>query len=156
EHRLRDLSRPERIYQLIAPGLVREFPPLRSMDVLPSNLPVQLTSFVGRAEEVKAIEDLLGAHRVVTLTGVGGVGKTRLAFQVAAESLESFPDGVWLVELASVEPARVVAVIAAALGIEVRSGHTVESALLDGLRARRLLLVLDNCEHLIREVRRVV
>ncbi len=156
EHRLRDLSRPERVYQLAVPGLDDAFPPLRSVDVLPTNLPVQLTSFVGRNEEVQAIEELATSHRVVTLTGVGGVGKTRLALQVAAESLDRFRDGVWLVELAGVDAPRVVAVIAGVLGIGVRSGQAVESSLLDSLRSRELLLVLDNCEHLIREVRRIV
>jgi len=155
EYRLRDLSRPERVFQLMGPGLVEEFPTLRSIDVLPTNLPVQLTSFVGRAAEVKSIEDLLGEHRIVTLTGVGGVGKTRLAVQVAAESLDRYPDGVWLVELASIEAPRVVAVLAAAIGVDLQSGQTVESSLLDVLRTRSLLLVLDNCEHLVREVRRV-
>jgi class 3 adenylate cyclase len=100
EHRLRDLSRPERIFQLCAPGCDEQFPPLRSLDATRTNLPVQLTSFVGRDEDVKAVGALVGEHRVVTLTGVGGVGKTRLALQVAAEELDAFPDGVWLVELA--------------------------------------------------------
>jgi class 3 adenylate cyclase len=100
EHRLRDLSRPERIFQLRAPGCDEQFPPLRSLDATRTNLPVQLTSFVGRDEDVKAVGALVGEHRVVTLTGVGGVGKTRLALQVAAEELDAFPDGVWLVELA--------------------------------------------------------
>ena len=156
EHRLRDLSRPERVFQLVAPGLEVEFLPLRSVDVLPTNLPVQLTSFVGRAEEVKAVEALLGEHRMVTLTGVGGVGKTRLALQVGADVLDRYRDGVWLAELAAVEATRVVAVLAGVLGVDVRSGETLEEALLDMLRSRELVLVLDNAEHLVREVRRVV
>ena len=155
EQRLRDLSRPERVYQVTAPGLRQEFPQLLSIDVLPTNLPVQLTSFVGRDTEVKAVAGLLVDHRIVTLTGVGGVGKTRLALQVAADVLDRYPDGTWLVELASVEGPRVVAVIAAALGIEASSRQTVETSLLDMLRSRELLLVLDNCEHIVREVRRV-
>jgi predicted ATPase/class 3 adenylate cyclase len=155
EHRLRDLSRPEHVYQLVVSSLDQTFPPLRSIDVLPTNLPVQLTSFVGRAAELESVVELSTDHRVVTLTGVGGVGKTRLALQVAAESLERFPDGAWIAELSSVEAARVVAVIAAALDVEVRSGRTLEASLIDVLRSRTLLLVLDNCEHLISEVRRV-
>jgi predicted ATPase/class 3 adenylate cyclase len=156
EHRLRDLSRPERVFQLVAPGLGREFAPLRSLDVLPTNLPVQLTSFVGRAEEVKAVQGLLGEHRIVTLTGVGGVGKTRLALQVGAELLDRYPDGVWLVELAAVEAPRVLGVLAGVLDVDVRSGENVETALLEELRAQELVLVLDNAEHLLREVRRLV
>ena len=156
EHRLRDLGRPEHVYQLAVSGLEQAFPPLRSIDVLATNLPVELTSFVGRRAELESVEELSTSHRVVTLTGVGGVGKTRLALQVAAESLERFPDGAWIAELSSVEATRVVAVIAAALEVEVRSGRTLEDSLIDVLRARKLLLVLDNCEHLITEVRRVV
>jgi predicted ATPase/class 3 adenylate cyclase len=156
EHRLRDLSRPEHVFQLVVGGLDQSFPPLRSIDVMPTNLPVQLTSFVGRTSELKALAELSTGHRIVTLTGVGGVGKTRLALQVAAESLERFRDGAWIVELSSVEAARVVAVIAAALDVEVRSGWTLEASLVDVLRSRSLLLVLDNCEHLLSEVRRVV
>jgi len=156
EHRLRDLSRPERVFQLVAPGLERDFAPLRSLDVLPTNLPVQLTSFVGRGDDVKAVEALLDEHRIVTLTGVGGVGKTRLALQVGAELLERYPDGVWLVELAAVEAPRVLAVLAGALEVDVRSGETVETALVEMLKAGNQLLVLDNAEHLVREARRVV
>lgn len=156
EHRLRDLSRPERVFQLVAPGLEREFAPPCSLDVLPTNLPVQLTSFVGRAEEVKAVEDLLSEHRMVTLTGVGGVGKTRLALQVGAELLDRYRDGVWLVELAAVEAPRVLAVLAGTLDVDLRSSQSLEKALLDELKAQELLLVLDNAEHLLREVRHVV
>ena len=156
EHRLRDLSRPERVFQLVVGGVYQSFPPLRSIDVMPTNLPVQLTSFVGRTSELKAVAELSTGHRIVTLTGVGGVGKTRLALQVAAESLERFRDGAWIVELSSVEATRVVAVIAAVLDVEVRSGWTLEASLVDVLQSRSLLLVLDNCEHLLSEVRRVV
>jgi predicted ATPase/class 3 adenylate cyclase len=155
EHRLRDLSRPERVFQLTAPGLDDLFPPLRSMDVLSTNLPVQLTSFVGRTDEVKSIEELLGSHRIVTLTGVGGVGKTRLAVQVAAQLLDRYRDGVWLVELATVEAPRLLAVTAGVLGVNVPAGQTIEAALLEHLRSCELLVVLDNAEHLIREARRV-
>ena len=156
EHRLRDLSSPERAFQLCAPGLVVEFPPVRSLDVLRTNLPVQLTSFVGRDEDVKIVGELLGEHRVVTLTGVGGVGKTRLALQVAADLLDEYPDGVWLVELAPLgEEGRVVEAIAAAVGVDPSPGKTVEQSLLDAVRSSSVLLVLDNCEHLLDEVSRV-
>jgi predicted ATPase/class 3 adenylate cyclase len=155
EHRLRDLSRPERVFQLTAAGLADVFPPLLSMDVLLTNLPVQVTSFVGRADEARSIEELLGRHRFVTLTGVGGVGKTRLAVQTAAQLLDRYRDGVWLIELATVEPARLVAVIAGVLGVAVPTGQTVEASLLEQLRGSETLLILDNAEHLIREARRV-
>jgi predicted ATPase/class 3 adenylate cyclase len=155
EHRLRDLSRPQRVFQLLAPGLPANFPRLVSLEVSPTNLPVQLTSFVGRDAELKALGDLLAEHRMVTLTGTGGVGKTRLAIHLAAELLDRYRDGVWLVELASVEPARVVEVMAGAVGVAVQPGRTFEECLIDELRDRALVVVLDNCEHLVREVRRV-
>ena len=97
EHRLRDLSGAEHIFEVKADGLRAGFPALRTIDAVPGNLPVQATSFVGRDVEVKELTELIGAHRLVTLTGVGGVGKTRLAVQVAAELVTEFPDGVWLV-----------------------------------------------------------
>jgi predicted ATPase/class 3 adenylate cyclase len=155
EHRLRDLSRPERVYQVVLPGLPAEFPRLRSLDTGTTNLPVQLTSFVGRDMDVKAVAELLISHRLVTLTGVGGVGKTRLAVQAAAEAVERFADGVWLVELAPIDELRVADAIARVLGVEVRQGATIEASLFEFLGPRELLLVLDNCEHLVREVRRV-
>jgi predicted ATPase len=155
EHRMRDLSEPERVFQLIAPALRAEFPPLRSLDVLATNLPVQLTSFVGREDDVKAVLGLLDDHRMVTLTGVGGVGKTRLALQAAAEALERFPDGVWLVELAALDTSRVVDAVARALRVEIRADSPVEATLVEAVKARQLLVLLDNCEHLVREARRV-
>jgi predicted ATPase/class 3 adenylate cyclase len=156
EHRLRDLSRPERIFQLCAPGCDSRFPPLRSLDAARTNLPVQLTSFVGRDEDVQAVAALITEHRVVTVTGVGGVGKTRLALQVAAEQTDAFPDGVWLVELAPLgESSRVVEAVAAALSVEPITGKTIEQAILNKVSTRAVLLVLDNCEHLLDEARRV-
>jgi predicted ATPase len=154
EHRLRDLSEPERVFQFINPGLKSDFPPLRSLDVVPTNLPVQLTSLVGRAEEVAAVGELLATNRMVTLTGVGGVGKTRLALQSAAEALDRFRDGVWLAELAAVDAPRVVEVVTQALGVEP-SGQSIEAALVVAVRDADILIVLDNCEHIVREVRRV-
>ena len=107
EHRLRDLSRPERLFQVNAPGLTGTFAPLRSFDAFPSNLPAQLSSFVGREDDVAEIGRVLREKRLVTLTGVGGVGKTRLALQAAAEVLPRFRDGAWLCELAPVrDPGR--------------------------------------------------
>src|SRR5436190_2188696 len=101
EHRLRDLSRPDRVFQVRAPGLPAEFPPIRTLDAFPGNLPVQLTSFVGRRDELAELGAILRDARLVTITGTGGVGKTRIAVQLAAELLQRFPDGAWLCELAA-------------------------------------------------------
>jgi predicted ATPase len=128
---------------------------LASLDVAPTNLPVQLTSFVGRESELGALSELLAAHRMVTLTGTGGVGKTRLAVHVAAEVLDRYSDGVWLAELASVEAPRALEVIAGALGVDLPRTRSFEECVIDDLRSRQLLLVLDNCEHIVREVRRI-
>ena len=150
ERRLRDLSGAEHLFQVRAEGLRVEFPPLRTLDATPGNLPVQSTSFVGRHVEVKELCELIRAHRMVTLTGVGGVGKTRLAVQVAAESTGEFPDGVWLVELAPVgDPAAVPDVVATTLGVTAQAGESVTAAVTQALSGRRLLLVLDNCEHVL-------
>jgi hypothetical protein len=144
EHRLRDLDRPMHVFQVGGEGLPMEFPPLRKVDATPGNLPVLSTSFVGRDAEVAELVGVVRAHRLVTLTGVGGVGKTRLALQVAAELVGEFGDGVWLVELAPVADAA-----ATALGIIPHAGVTVAEAVAGALAGRRLLLVLDNCEHVL-------
>jgi len=150
EHRLRDLSGVEHLYQVGAAGLRVEFAPLRTLDAVPGNLPVQTTSFVGRETAVKELAEEVRGHRLVTLTGVGGVGKTRLAIQVAAELAGEFADGVWLVELAPVgEPAAVPDVVATALGVTAQAGLTMTDSLAQALSGRRLLLVLDNCEHVL-------
>jgi predicted ATPase/class 3 adenylate cyclase len=150
EHRLRDLSGVEHLYQVRAEGLRAEFPPLRTLDAVPGNLPVQTTSFVGREVAVKELCELVRAHRMVTMTGVGGVGKTRLALHVAAELVSEFPDGVWLIELASVrDPAALPDVMATALGVTPQAGLSMTASLIQALSGRRLLVVLDNCEHLL-------
>ncbi len=150
EHRLRDVSGLTRLFQVCGEGLASEFPPLRAAEVVPGNLPAPTTSFVGRQVEVGELVELVAAHRLVTLTGVGGVGKTRLALQVAAELAGGFGDGVWLVELAPVaEPGSVPDVVAAALGVAPQPGLTVMAAVTQALSGRKLLLVLDNCEHLL-------
>lgn len=124
EHRLRDLSRPERVFQLLHPALPSEFPPLRSLDAGPHNLPVQLTSFVGRAHESAQVKNLLGTTRLLCLTGTGGAGKTRLALHAAVERLEDHADGVWLVELAVLsDPALVPQEAATALGVREEPGR---------------------------------
>jgi class 3 adenylate cyclase len=150
EHRLRDLARPERVYQVDAPGLPDAFPPLRSIDAFPSNLPLQLSSFVGREREIANIAKELHDARLVTLTGVGGVGKTRLSIQVAAEVLPHYPDGVWLCELAAAtDPDTLIQVVASTLGVAQRPGLDLAASILEYLRGRELLVVLDNCEHLL-------
>jgi predicted ATPase/class 3 adenylate cyclase len=150
EHLLRDLSRRERIFQVAAPGLATEFPPLRSPDVLPGNLPAQPTSFVGRADEVRDVSEALNRAHLVTVTGVGGVGKTRLAVQAAAELLPTFADGAWLCELAVAGDADTLAqVVASTLGVAQRAGRSLERSIVEFLRPSHLLVVLDNCEHLL-------
>ena len=150
EHRLRDLSGVEHLFQVRAEGLATTFPPLKTVNAVPGNLPMQTTSFVGRREEIRALIELVRTHRLVTLTGVGGVGKTRLAVQVAAELVPEFPDGIWLVELAPVgDPAAIPDAVATALGITVQAGMTVTASLAQALAGRQLLIVLDNCEHVI-------
>jgi predicted ATPase len=150
DHLLRDLSRREHVFQVEAPGLGSDFPPLRSPDVLPGNLPLQPTSFVGRASEVRDLREALGRAHLVTVTGVGGVGKTRLAVQVAAELLPTFPDGAWLCELAAAGDADTMAqVVASTLGVAQRAGRSLERSIVEFLRPSHLLLVLDNCEHLL-------
>jgi predicted ATPase len=150
EHRLRDLSGVERLFQVRADGLRVEFPRVRTVDAVPGNLPVQTTSFVGRDVEVKELAELVRAHRLVTLTGVGGVGKTRLAVQVAAELVPEFVDGVWLVELAPVgDPAAVPDAVATGLGITQQPGKSVTDHIADTLAGRRILIVFDNCEHVL-------
>jgi predicted ATPase len=150
--RLKDLGRPERIFQLDAAGLRAGFPPLRSLGnpALPNNLPAQLSAFIGRDREMSDVRALVGSSRLVTLTGAGGSGKTRLALQVAAELLDGSGDGVWLVELASVTDGEAVpAAICEVLGIGEQPGRAVLDGLLDALAFQFVLIVLDNCEHLI-------
>jgi predicted ATPase/class 3 adenylate cyclase len=152
EHRFKDLVRAEHIYQLEFPGLVSEFPPLKSLDAFPHNLPNQLTSFIGREEEMGRVKRLLadGTVRLITLTGAGGTGKTRLALQIAADLLEAYPEGVWLVELAPLaDPALVPQAAAAALGARESPGKPLTAVLIEHLRHKRALLILDNCEHVI-------
>jgi class 3 adenylate cyclase len=149
EHRLRDLAAPTRLFQVRAAGLAASFPPLHTLDRAPGNLPMMVTSFIGRDHELKKLVELVPEHRLVTLTGVGGVGKTRLAVQVAAELVLDFSDGVWLVELAPVaDPDAVPDVVATALGVTARTG-TVTDSIVNALAGRRLLLIVDNCEHVL-------
>ena len=152
ERRLKDLGRPEQVFQLQHPSLPEAFPPLRSLDnpALPNNLPQQATSFIGREKQVEEVKARLGKTRLLTLTGAGGNGKTRLSLQVAAELLDGDGDGVWLVELATLtDPAFVPQAVAGVLGVKEAAGQPMQRTLVDWLKAKRLLLVLDNCEHLV-------
>ena len=147
---LKDFPRAENVYQLVSPDLPAQFPPLKSLSVVPNNLPVQLTSFIGREREVADVKRLLTTTRLLTLTGSGGTGKTRLSLAVAADLSDIYPDGVWLVELAPlVEPSLVPQTVAAALHVHEEPGRTILVTLTDYLRDKQLLLILDNCEHLI-------
>jgi class 3 adenylate cyclase len=148
--RLRDLPNPITLFQLQAPGLRTDFPPLRTLDSRPGNLRPAATSLIGRDAEVAEIEALLRKRRLVTLTGVGGVGKTRLALEVAAQLANEFPDGVWVFELAAVtDPAAVPDAVAAVLGIIQQPGMSVSESVAAALEGRARLLVFDNCEHVV-------
>jgi predicted ATPase/class 3 adenylate cyclase len=157
EHRLRDLSRPERVFQVDAPGLGSDFSALASLDAFPGNLPLQVSSFIGRDTELEQTASALDDARIVTLTGVGGVGKTRLAYQVAAEVLPRFREGAWLVELAAVrDPGGVADAFAAVFGVTARSGRSLSESLVEFLGTKQLLLVVDNCEHLLDPVAELI
>ena len=148
--RLRDLASAERVCQVLHPLLRADFPALRSMEATPNNLPQQLTSFIGREREMAEVAALLAKHRLVTLQGAGGIGKTRLSLGVAAEVLDDFADGVWLVELAALADARLVAqAVASVLGVKEEAGRPVVEALVKYVRDRQALVILDNCEHLV-------
>ena len=150
EHRLKDLARPQHLFQVMTPDLPADFPPLKSLDPFRNNLPSQLTSFIGRDREKAEVTRLLSTTRLLTLMGAGGAGKTRLALHVAADQLDKYSDGVWLAELAPLsEPALVPKVVASVLGVPDQAGRPLTKAVADYLRPRSLLLVLDNCEHLL-------
>jgi predicted ATPase/class 3 adenylate cyclase len=149
-HRLKGLRESEHLLQVVHPDLAAEFPPPKSLGVLPNNLPVQLTSFIGREREKAEVRRLLFSTRFLTLTGSGGAGKTRLALQVAAEALQGFPDGVWFVELAVLsDPSLVPKSVASALDVPEQPGRSLTETLVDALRLKSVLVILDNCEHLV-------
>jgi predicted ATPase len=151
--RLRDLSQPQRIWQARAVGLRQEFPRLRTLDAAGGNLPSQSTSFLGRERVITDISARLRRARLVTLTGVGGVGKTRLALQVGASVSPNFQGGTWQVQLASVlDPSATGHAVAAVFGVTQQQSQTIEQSIVESLAGRQLLLILDNCEHLIGEV----
>src|SRR5262249_52599593 len=149
--RLRDLVRVERVFQLVHPALPAEFPPLRSLEELPNSLPTPVTSLLGRDDELIRIPQELTAHRLVTLTGAGGVGKTRLAQQVAADIIDRHPGGTWWIELApAATPTAVLVAVAEGVQLTLRAHPEPEEQLVAHLhRSDPTLVVLDNCEHVI-------
>jgi len=157
-HELRGVARPERVLQLCHPDIRNDFPPLRaSNSVAAEHLPVQLTSFIGRGTEIDGVRRTLSADRLVTLTGAGGVGKTRLAVQVAGALVGDFDDGVWYVDLAPIaDPSLVPVAMASALGSPEQPGHSTTETLIRFAAARRMLVVFDNCEHLLDAVAELV
>src|SRR5207248_7239056 len=149
KHRLKDILQPEHLYALVIDGLPAEFPPPRTQEARPNNLPLQLTSFVGREDQIGEIRELLSQVRLLTLTGPGGTGKTRLAMQVSAETVPNYTDGAFLVELSPVtDPGLVPAVIARALGVAEVAGVPILETLKTHLQDKELLLVVDNFEQL--------
>ncbi|MDQ6824890.1 MAG: NB-ARC domain-containing protein, partial [Candidatus Eremiobacteraeota bacterium] len=149
-HRLKDLAQSEHIYQLCAPDIASDFPPLRSLEAHRHNLPVQLTSFRGREGDVEEVRSLLDRAALLTLVGAGGIGKTRLALQVGAELIDRYPDGVWFVELASLSDPELMANIAAqVLNVSVPPNRSATDSIVTALRRKKMLVILDNCEHLI-------
>jgi predicted ATPase/class 3 adenylate cyclase len=148
--RLRDLATPEHVYQLVHPDVEQDFPALRSLEATPNNLPQQVTSFIGREREVNEAKSLLERTRLLTLLGMGGLGKTRLSLQIAADLMEKFPDGVWFVDLAPIrDPTLVPSVAAQVLAVRDEPGRPLVETLCAHVKDRKLLVVLDNCEHLI-------
>ena len=150
EHRLKGLPEAEHLWQVVAPDLQQDFPPLQSLKEIPNNLPAQLTTFIGREKEVEQIKKRLEKNRLVTLTGSGGVGKTRLSIQVASELLDDYPHGAWLVELAPItDPALVTRTVCTALDVTPQGNMPALNVLTEYLKSKKILLVVDNCEHLI-------
>jgi predicted ATPase/class 3 adenylate cyclase len=150
EHRLKDLEQAEHIFQVAVKGLPSDFPPIRSLDAAPNNLPTQSTTFIGRRREVDEVRDLLDRHRLVTLTGPSGTGKTRLALQVAGTAQGAFGDGVYYIPLESLSSADlVVGAIAEQLGVTNGTSGPLLDTVIESLRSRAMLLLLDNFEHLV-------
>jgi predicted ATPase/class 3 adenylate cyclase len=152
-HRLKDLTEAEQVWQLTIAGLPAEFPALKSLDTIPNNLPIQRTSFRGRERDLEDVKSLLAQHKLLTLFGSGGVGKTRLALQVGAEVLDQYPDGVWLTDFAPItDPELVSSIIAKEIGMPQVEGRRVDESIPPWLRRKKLLLILDNCEHVLEPV----
>ena len=152
ERRMKDVIQPIRLYQIISPGLREEFPPLKTLDSRPNNLPIQLTSFIGREEVMRKLKKLIGETRLLTIIGSGGGGKTRLAMQIGADLIDDFANGVFIAELAPlIDPSLIIQTIMNALKLKEESGQSPESILSEFLKNKELLLILDNCEHFVSE-----
>ncbi|MBV8163215.1 MAG: adenylate/guanylate cyclase domain-containing protein [Candidatus Eremiobacteraeota bacterium] len=146
--RLRDLTQPEHVWQLNIAGLPSQFPPLNSLDARPNNLPVQVSALIGRERDLDDVKALIGKHRCVTITGSGGIGKTRVALQAGADLIDRYPDGVWFADLAPItDPELIASVVATAVGMAQVGGRRVDEAVPHWLKRKQLLLILDNCEH---------
>jgi predicted ATPase/class 3 adenylate cyclase len=155
-NRLKDLSRPEPTFQIIAPGLRSSFPALPTLDLSPNNLPLQISSFVGRANELQEVGQIIGECRLLTIAGPGGIGKTRLALQLAAEILERYQDGAWFVDLTAVhDPQFIAQTIAVALGVQERPNEPVETTLVAHFATKNALVVIDNAEQVLADVARL-
>lgn len=154
--RLKDLTQPEQVWQLSIAGLPADFPPLNSLDARANNLPIQMTALLGRERDIEDVKSLLLQHRLLTLSGSGGVGKTRLALQVGADLIDRFSDGVWFADLAPIgDPELAASVIAKTVGLAQTAGQRVDAAIPEWLKRKRLLLILDNCEHILDAVARI-
>ncbi len=157
EQRLKDLARPEHVFQLAHPSLPSDFPPLKAVDAIPNNLPVQLSSFIGRDKEIAEIKELLRSTRLITLTGSGGTGKSRLSQEFGSLELVSYPQGVWLIELATLtDSSQIIPAMAQVFGLQALPMQQLPDLVIDFLRSRQALLILDNCEHLIEACARLV
>ena len=151
-HRLKDLARPERLFQLVIEGVPDQFPPLRTLDSTPNNLPTQLTSFIGREGDVADARRVLGTTRLLTLTGPGGIGKTRLSLQLGADVVQEFPDGVFFVPLSAVRDADLIpSALAQSLGVAINGNRAPAEAVEEFLQGKKVLLVMDNFEQLLPE-----
>ncbi|MDQ6931547.1 MAG: hypothetical protein M3160_00060 [Candidatus Eremiobacteraeota bacterium] len=155
--RLKDLTQPEHVWQLNVSDSPADFPPLKSLDALPNNLPIQATSFVGRERDVAQVKNLIERHSLLSLLGTGGIGKTRLALQVGSELIDQFADGVWFADFAPISDRELVAsVLAKTLGISQAEGRRVDESIAPWLKRKKLLLILDNCEHVLDQVASIV
>jgi len=152
-HLLKGLAEPEHIWQLAIEGLPTQFPPLKSVDALPNNLPNQPTSFCGREHDLEEVKSLLAKHQILTLSGAGGIGKTRVALQAGADLLDHYPDGVWFADFAPIsDPELAASDVAKVLGVNQSTDRSVDDSVVQWLRRKHVLLILDNCEHLLEAV----
>lgn len=152
ERRLKDVIQPIRLFQILCPGLREDFPPLKTLDARPNNLPIQLTSFVGREDVMQKVKNLFAQTHLLTITGTGGAGKTRLAMQTGADLIDDFANGVFIAELAPVsDPAFILQTLMNSIGVKEEPGKSLEEILTGYLKDKKMLIILDNCEHLIDE-----